>query len=517
MNVVVKKPKTKVLFVYPNLQMMQIVPPAVTSLSAFLKEFGIEVSLFDTTFYKMLEKSSDEKRIDTCQVRPFNFSDSDVTYKGIDPKPDFLKKIETFKPDIIAISATDFTHNIAERLIDGLKRTHPEIFIIMGGVYCTFFPTYAIQIPEVDAICIGEGYEALLEVCRAVECGEREKIKNIKNLWVKNHTVIGGVTMNPIRAPININYIPPDDYALFEEKRYWRPMQGKMVKVLPVWIDLGCPYSCKYCVAPSIRNLYEEQFYKYFRTKSVEQIMTELRYLQKKFEPNYLYFSTETFFARSESHIEEFAIRYKEEINIPFWAETRIETVTDKRAQLLREMNCDRLSVGLESGNEQYRQNMLGKKFTNQQFKDGVKILQDNGIRLTINNIVGMPDETREQMFDTIRLNREAISPKTDVSLTVTTFVPCGGSGLQKYCIDKGYFDIDEYVKMKIGSFHFGTYLKMPHIEPKAVEGILRTFPMYVKMPENYFEQIKIAEQFTPEGNAMFSKLRDIYWKQYFK
>ena len=182
MKTLIKKNPVKVLFVYPNLQLMQIVPPAITSLSAFLKEFGIEVDLFDTTFYKMTEKSSDEKRINTCQVRPFSFADSNVTYVGINPKNDFLEKIEKFKPDIIAISATDFTHNISEKLIAGLKQSHPELFIIMGGVYPTFFSDYAIKIPDLDAICIGEGYEALLEICKAIECRDRNKIKTIKNL-----------------------------------------------------------------------------------------------------------------------------------------------------------------------------------------------------------------------------------------------------------------------------------------------------------------------------------------------
>jgi hypothetical protein len=67
-----------------------------------------------------------------------------------------------------------------------------------------------------------------------------------------------------------------------------------------------------------------------------------------------------------------------------------------------------------------------------------------------------------------------------------------------------------------MGSIHFGTYLKMPHIDPKEVEGIQRTFPMYVKMPKKYYERIKLAEQLTPEGTAEFAKLRDIYWEEYF-
>jgi anaerobic magnesium-protoporphyrin IX monomethyl ester cyclase len=503
----------KVLFLYPNLQLMQIVPPSIASLSSYLKDRKVEVDLFDTTLYKINERSSDEERIDTCQVRPFKFSEGGVTYKDTDINEDFIQKIESFKPDIIGISANDFTHIIADNLIKGIKQKYPHIHIILGGIFATFFPDYAIQNPDIDSICIGEGFNALYELCQKIE--NNEDITTIPNLWVKQN---GQIYKNPLGPPIDIESLSFDDFSLFEEKRFHRPMQGKMVKVFPIWIDLGCPFNCKYCVAPSIRNMYKNQGYNnYFRTKSVDHLIREIDYVVKLYNPNYLYFSTETFFARPDEHIEAFANYYKEKFNIPFWCETRIETVNIKRALLLKSMNCNRLSIGLESGNEYYRNNILNKGFSNKEFQEKIKILQDVGIDLTINNIVGLPDETREMIFDSINLNRSIINDKNDITTTVTTFVPCGGSSLQKYCIEKGYFNLDAYLKDPQGSFHKGAHLTMPQITKDQVRGLLRTFPMYVKMPEEMFPQIKIAEGFDEEGNKKFHELKEIYWEKYFK
>lgn len=508
----------KLLFLYPNLQLMQIVPPGITALSSFLKVNhgdAIEIDLFDTTFYQLAERSSDERRIDTCQVRPFKFSDSGVGYVGKDPRQDFWKKVEEFKPDIVAITATDFTHNVAERIIAGIKKEFPNLFIIMGGVYPTFFPEYAIKPPDIDAICVGEGFGPLSDLFSIFEHGDRKDIEKVDNLWVKRED--GSIVKNPVRAPMPINILPPDDYGLFEEKRFFRPMQGRMVKVLPMWIDLGCPYACSYCVAPTLRQKYAETGTSYFRTKSVPQIMNELDIMMEKYNPNYVYFSTETFFARPQKHIEEFAKAYAERINLPFWAETRIETITESRAAWLKQMNCDRLSVGLETGNERYRADVLKKPFSNEKFIKGIDILQNAGVQLTINNIVGMPDETREMMYETAELNRQANNGKTDISTTVSTFVPCGGTGLRQYCKDKGYFNEEEYIKMEIGSFHFGTYMNQPHITPQEVEGILRTFPLRVKLPKEFIPQITRAEQFDEEGDRTFKELRTLYWGKYFK
>jgi len=56
----------------------------------------------------------------------------------------------------------------------------------------------------------------------------------------------------------------------------------------------------------------------------------------------------------------------------------------------------------------------------------------------------------------------------------------------------------------------------MPGLTKEEIEGLLRTFPLYIKMPEDRFPEIHVAEKNTPEGNAMFSKLaeeyRNTYW-----
>ena len=59
--------------------------------------------------------------------------------------------------------------------------------------------------------------------------------------------------------------------------------------------------------------------------------------------------------------------------------------------------------------------------------------------------------------------------------------------------------------------------LDMPQFPAEEIKGLVRTFPLYVKMPETYFEKIRIAEHRTGEGEKAFAELRDIYLKTYFK
>ena len=55
----------------------------------------------------------------------------------------------------------------------------------------------------------------------------------------------------------------------------------------------------------------------------------------------------------------------------------------------------------------------------------------------------------------------------------------------------------------------------MPQLSKAEIEGLLRTFPLYVRMPKRKFSLIRQAEQNTPKGNIMFKKLAKEYQKKY--
>lgn len=470
-------------------------------LSACLKRAGFEVRVFDTTHYKTAEKSLDEIRIDNLQLRPFNLKE-----KGIELKSgvfdDFKKTVNKFNPDVIGISATDDTYQLGIDLISKVKKKN--IFTIIGGVYPTFSPDKVIHDENVDAICIGEGEEALVELCQKIKDGR--DITDIQNLWIKKGNKI---YKNSLRPPIDLDKLPFDDFSVFEENRLFRPMQGKIFRMLPVTIDRGCPFSCTYCAAPSQRKLYKDTDEgSYFRIKSIEKVIEELKYQIKKYNADYLYFNSETFFARKEDTIEEFAKVYATEIRLPFWCQTRVETITEKRARMLVDMNCNRISVGLEHGNEKFRKTILKKYFTNKQVIDAFKLLEKYKIPVTVNNIIGFPDETRELSFDTIKLNRQIHSD----TINALCFVPYTGTPLRQYCIDKGYLDpntrTDSTIKRSV--------LNMPGFTADQIQGIIRTFSLYVRLPESYFNRIQIAEKLDKEGNLMYAELKDIFHKKYF-
>ena len=492
----------KVLFIYPNTEMATLVPINLSLLTPCLKEAGFEVELFDTTYYKWEDINFEQKKVELLQLKPFSYKEKGVFYKETDMYEDLVKKVGTYKPNLIAITLVEDTYGLGMSLLDAIKDY--EVPVIAGGVFVTFSPEDVIGNENVDMICIGEGEYALAELCEKMY--RRDDYSTVKNLWIKKS---GQITKNPMRELTDLNKLPFIDYDIFDKKRLYRPMHGKIYTMIHVEIDRGCPYNCTYCEAPHLRNLFKEEGAGvYYRRKNIGRVIDEIKHLARKYNPDYINFNAESFLAKPVSELMEFAEKYKE-IGLPFWCQSRPETVTEEKIKILKDMNCQNMQFGIEHGNEAFRYKVLNRHYTNKQMIDAFKIVEKYEIAYTVNNIIGFPDETRALVFDTINVNRQ-INPTT---MNVYFFTPYTGTTLHKYCVEKGYLDKNAKVHQLLD----GVPLEMDTISYQELKGLQRTFPLYAKMPENMFDQIRIAERFDDEGNKMFEELKRRYYEKYFQ
>ncbi|MDA1219917.1 MAG: radical SAM protein [Chloroflexi bacterium] len=491
----------KVLLVYPNYSMVNLVPTNIGILTACLKQNGFIVDLFDTTFYRTAERTLDEIRVETLQVRKFDLEEMGVRFKPGNYVDDFKKKIAEFQPDLIGMTAVEDTWPQAVNLIESI-RDYPAP-VIVGGVYPTLASDIPISHPGVNMICIGEGEHAIIEVATKLMNGE--DYSTIQNLWVKKD---GKIIKNPMRPPIDLEDVPFGDFDLFEKERFYRPMQGKVVRMLPIETDRGCPYTCRFCEAPSLVALYKEGTGQhYFRRKNWETVKREIDLYVRKYNAEYIYFNAETFLAMNDQEFNKFAEVYQQ-IKLPFWMQTRVETLTEHRIQELERVGCNRISIGLEHGNEEFRKMIVGKGFSNQRILDVFKLLDRNSIPITINNIIGFPDETRELIFETIELNRQLGSD----SVNAYIFTPYRGTGMYNDALSRGYLDPDA----ETNSIISGSILNMPSIGKDEILGLVRTFSLYVKFPKEEWPDIAAAEKFTEEGDAKFAELSKRYYERFF-
>ena len=495
--------KLKILFLYPNLNMSTLVPNAISILSAVLKEDGFKnIDLFDTTFYQTREDSKDEDRVKHGQVQPFNFVERGIKLKQSDMYQDFIRKIDEFKPDVIYASIVEDTFPIFINFMELLRGR--EFIVLAGGVFPTSAPEVVAKLSYVDFICRGEGEGAIVELSNALEEGRDPS--DILNLWVKQNGTV--VSKNPIREALDVNTLPMQDLSIFEDKSLHRPMMGKIYRMAPVETQRGCPYACAFCNSPEKNFLYEDEGAgNFFRKRTMEHVRQELRELVDKFRIEYIFFTTDTFLAMSENEFDEFCEMYTE-FKLPFFMNTRPETITEYRAKKLKEINCSRVNIGVEHGSEKFRSDVVGRTYKNELAVNAFHFMFDAGISTVANSIIGYPDETRELVFDTIELARKL---KCD-DLNAFTFAPYHGTSLRLLCESKKYVDPDALAHI----YTQDSMLDMPTLQKSEIRGLMKTFVLYVRLPKIYWKEIKIAEEETDEGLKKYRELMALYRENYF-
>ena len=496
----------KVLFIYPNIRGMNMLPPAIALFSRILKDNGFKVELFDTTYYKTGgDFDSDKEKEKKLAVRPFDLSNK-VILKTSEPFTDLDKLVNSYQPDLIAMSATEDIFPLGLKLLSSVHKYN--ILTVVGGVFPTFAPHKVIRNKEIDIVCVGEGEDALLQLCNCLR--EGKDYSNINNLWIKKKS--GEIIKNPIADVTDINKNPLPDFSLFEEARLYRPMAGKIYRMLPVETHRGCPYQCTYCNSPAQQGLYRDaKAGTFFRKKSIDALRKEIEFYIKEWKAEYFYFWADTFFAYSEKEFDEFVDMYKD-IGIPFWCQTRPETITEKRIKGLRDAGLHRMSLGIEHGNEECRKKIINRNVKNETIIKAFDIIHSFSLPagVSVNNIVGFPTETPALTFDTVELNR-IIADKVD-TMNCYTFTPFHGTRLRELSVKLGYLDEDAFTGCLTGD----PVLNMAQFPKERLKGIMRTFSLYVRFDKSRWKDVEIAEGFSPDGEKMFSKLRNEYIQKYF-
>jgi anaerobic magnesium-protoporphyrin IX monomethyl ester cyclase len=486
----------RVLFVYPNVRGLYMMPPAIGILSALLKNDGHDCRLFDTTYWNVPEAGIDSEahKEKHLHVKPYEKNPHEVTLNTSDVYDEFNRCVEDFDPQLLAVSCTEDLFPFAIKLLGSLRRKG-GIKTIIGGIFATFAPEKAIRCAEIDMLCIGEGEGPLRELCRRIDQGR--DYSDVPNLWVKQD---GTVRKNRMGRAEDIESIPLQDLDIFEQARFYRPFDGRIYKTFPVETHRGCPYRCAYCNSPMQMDLYKDKVRDNFlRLKSIGNVRRELRFYKDAYQAEYMYFWADTFLALSDQYLQELVEMYKSEIGLPFWCQTRPETLTEKRVKLLKDMGCHRVGVGVEHGNPKFRETMLDRKVGNDTIVRGLGILNDYGIKFSVNNIVGFPDETRELAFDTIELNR-AIGADTH---NMYTFVPFHGTALRDVAVKRGYIDPE----LVVTSLTQPTTLTMADFPREQIEGVKRCFVPYVLLEKARWPEIRKAEELSPAGDRIWEDL----------
>jgi len=410
----------RVLFVYPvPLPKFQILryQQGIGSISAVLKKGGHSTRL-------LYLWQCDDDRLDRC--------------------------IREFQPDLVALSLTSGFFEFGCAVARQVKERH-NLPVLFGGVHPTLCPEESIAADGVFAICIGEGEYPTLELCDALEAGRNPA--KIANLWVRQN---GRVHRNEIRPLIaDLDSLPFPDRDIF-------PV-GELLKTLPeaeFMGSRGCPYLCAYCVNHALIELYKGKG-PYVRYRSVDNLLGEVAQVVARYPAiKFLGFHDDTFTLNAK-WLGEFSEKYAARFPLKFWCNSTARMINGETVAMLKRAGCYEVRIGIESGNDHIRMDVLRKKVACDEIINAFRLLRGAGIDGYAFNMIGLPGETPAMIEDTIRLNR-IVRPK---EVFCSVFQPYPGTQLYKLCIEKGW-----YTGQAVKSYFENEYaLQQPAITARQV------------------------------------------------
>lgn len=336
----------------------------------------------------------------------------------------------------------------------------------MGGIHPTMDPLGSINTEGVSAICVGEGEFALLEFIDSLKNGK--DVSHIKNIWIKKGKKIISNDIRPLIS--DLDSLPFSDRSIFN----YQEIINKHGGVVDIMTHRGCPFLCNYCANHKLIRLYKDKGC-YVRYRSVDNVMNEIKKILKEYcNIKFITFLDETF-TMNKDFLREFSKRYKNEVNIPFLCNGRVNCIDEEIIMLLKDMGCYRLCMGVECGNERIRREVLNRNITNQQIINAFGLAKKHGINTTSFNMIGIPYETEDTIKETIKLNR-LIKP-TDMFLSI--FKPYPGTEAYELCKRNGWM-----TNIKSTSYFENKYtLNQPTISKDKVELYYKLFRWKVYYP----------------------------------
>ncbi len=336
--------------------------------------------------------------------------------------------MRTFNPGLVCFTAAYSQYRFIKQIAGHLKQMQPDTFLVIGGVHATLNPEEVIEGPF-DALCVGEGEFPALELCGQLE--RQEPVHGIANLWIRFRD--GKIERNGPRE-----FLRDLDLLPFPDREMWNLWMGEQHDgELAVLLGRGCPYNCTYCSNHALRKVAHGQ---YVRMRSPENILGEIAVLHGAYPHRRIYLEVETITTNKAwtlelcRHLESF----NKTVSDPFAyrCNVRVSRVSMDEELFIafEKANFYAINIGLESGSERIRREVLRRNYSNEEFLQVVSLARKHGLEVYLYNMIGLPGETLCDHRETVLLNRECQPERHATGI----FFPYPGTDLYTLCVEQG-------------------------------------------------------------------------------
>lgn len=380
-------------------------PLGIAILAANLRAHNFEVDIVDTTFHPTIEYAKE--------------------------------RLSSFNPEWVAIYSDTMMFDDSTAIAKLARESGKKI--IFGGPHASLKPETLLD--HADFVIKGEAENAIIDILEGKieqkpeneteQKSETEKSANTENK--RDSRIIEGKSTD-------IEQLPIAAYDLLEMEEYmkrWHLLDSikPNLRGTNLFSSRGCSFRCTFC-QPVLNNL----FGKTLRTRSVESVVSEIKYLKEKFSLEAIYFQDDTFTLK-KIWIKEFCKRLKDEkIEVLWGCNSRIDILDEEIMRVMHDAGLRVMHIGVESGSQRVLDEIYHKDIKLDYVPDKISLAEQIGIHCLCFFMMGAPGETKEEIEQTIKF---ATSLKcTEITATIATPLP--GTYMYESIKDK-YKIIDDF------------------------------------------------------------------------
>lgn len=358
---------------------------------------------------------------------------TEITDRELEILSDFIAE---WKPDVVGIGTRSKNFKYLPRTITAIRKGNPHAFLVAGG----FGPSLEPEIPlemGVDAIIRGEGEYILSDLLARLKQG-----KNWKDLPGIAYMENGKPHINKVKTiELNLDnfpfpFISNDKVFIIENDHLYSSTDSDKVNTYGKGIHFilssrGCPAECSYCGGRALRDKFKSEgvLVPRIRRRTLDNVLDELKQVKIDPEIRQIIFSDE-FFIHPADKLIKFFHKYKEEVDLPFFALLSADQIVLHPDMLDAAIDAGLMycTFGMQTGSEDFCRRVYNRKNINANILKSINMAWERGLPGWIFMILGNPLESEKYIEYTLDVVNQM--PKADPSFKRRLFFETNKLGI---------------------------------------------------------------------------------------